>query len=84
MDNTFYQLSLVLLLASGIGVIMYKLKLPLVVSYLLAGLLLSVYPDRGISQRLGSLAGHPLAGLGQPPLPSPGAADVVAELSRRR
>lgn len=42
MDNTFYQLSLVLLLASGIGVVIYKLKLPLVVSYLLAGLLLSV------------------------------------------
>ena len=43
MENTFYQLSLVLLLASGIGVVIYKLKLPLVVSYLLAGLLLSVF-----------------------------------------
>ncbi len=42
MDNTFCQLSLVLLLASSIGVVVYKLKLPLVVSYLLAGLLLSV------------------------------------------
>ena len=43
MENTFYQLSLVLLLASGIGVVVHKLKLPLVVSYLLAGLLLSVF-----------------------------------------
>ena len=43
MDNTFYQLSLVLLLASSIGVAVYKLKLPLVVSYLLAGLVLSVF-----------------------------------------
>jgi Kef-type K+ transport system membrane component KefB len=43
MATTFYQLSLVLLLASGIGVIIYKLKLPLVVSYLLAGLVLSVF-----------------------------------------
>ncbi len=41
-ENTFYQLALVLLLACGIGVIAYRLKLPLVVSYLLAGLLLSV------------------------------------------
>lgn len=43
MENTFYQLSLVLLLASGIGIAVYKLKLPIVVSYLLAGLLLSVF-----------------------------------------
>lgn len=43
MDNTFYQLSLVLLLASSIGVVVYKLKFPLVVSYLLAGLLLSAF-----------------------------------------
>lgn len=43
METTFYQLSLVLLLASGIGVVVHKLKLPLVVSYLLAGLVLSAF-----------------------------------------
>jgi len=41
-ENTFYQLALVLLLASGIGVVANRLKLPLVVSYLLTGLLLSL------------------------------------------
>ena len=42
MDNTFFQLALVLSLASTIGLLFYKLKLPLIVSYLLVGLLLSV------------------------------------------
>ena len=42
MENTFYQLALVLLLASAIGVVANRLKLPLVVSYLLTGLLLSL------------------------------------------
>lgn len=41
MDNIFYQLSLVLILASGIGIVIHRLKLPLVVSYLIAGLALS-------------------------------------------
>jgi Kef-type K+ transport system membrane component KefB len=42
MDNIFYQLALVLILASALGVIVFRLKLPLVVAYLVAGLLLSL------------------------------------------
>lgn len=41
-ENTFYQLALVLFLASAIGVLASKLKLPLVVSYLITGLFLSL------------------------------------------
>src|SRR3989344_2234364 len=42
MDNIFYQLALVLVLASGIGLFVFKVKLPLVVAYLITGLILSV------------------------------------------
>jgi Kef-type K+ transport system membrane component KefB len=42
MDNVFYQLALVLVLASGLGLFVFKMKLPLVVAYLLTGLILSV------------------------------------------
>jgi Kef-type K+ transport system membrane component KefB len=42
MDNIFYQLAIVLVLASGIGLFVFKVKLPLVVAYLLTGLVLSV------------------------------------------
>ncbi|KKS17532.1 MAG: sodium/hydrogen exchanger [candidate division WWE3 bacterium GW2011_GWC1_41_7] len=42
MDNIFYQLALVLVLASGIGLFVLKVKLPLVVAYLITGLVLSV------------------------------------------
>lgn len=42
MDNIFYQLALVLVLASSIGLVIFKLKLPLVVAYLLTGLTLSL------------------------------------------
>ncbi len=41
MENIFYQLALVLILASGIGLFVFKIKLPLVVAYLSTGLLLS-------------------------------------------
>ncbi len=42
MDNIFYQLALVLILASGIGLFVYKIKLPLVVAYLVTGLIFSI------------------------------------------
>ena len=42
MDNIFYQLALVLALSSFIGLIVFKIKLPLVVAYLLSGLILAV------------------------------------------
>ncbi len=42
MDNIFYQLALVLVLASGIGLFMFRVKLPLVVAYLITGLILSI------------------------------------------
>ncbi len=42
MDNIFYQLALVLVLASGLGLIVFKLRLPLVVAYLITGLCLSL------------------------------------------
>lgn len=42
MDNIFYQLALVLVLASSIGLFVFKIKLPLVVAYLLTGLILSI------------------------------------------
>lgn len=63
MENIFYQLAFVLLAASAIGVSTKKLRLPLVISYLLSGLLLSfvrlfdvghspvfeVFPEMGIA-----------------------------------
>lgn len=42
MDNIFYQLALVLVSASILGIAVFKLKLPLVVAYLVTGLILSV------------------------------------------
>lgn len=42
MDNIFIQFALVLSVASAFGFILHKLKLPLVVAYLLAGVALSV------------------------------------------
>lgn len=42
MDNLFYQLALVLSLASFLGLVVFKLRLPLVVAYLITGLLLSI------------------------------------------
>src|SRR3989344_2015149 len=41
MDNVFIQLAIVLSLSSILGFIVLKLKLPLVVAYLLSGVLLS-------------------------------------------
>lgn len=42
MNDVFYQLALVLVLASGIGLVVFKMKLPLVVAYLLTGLVFSI------------------------------------------
>lgn len=41
MDNVFYQLSTVLLLSSLFGFVVYRLKLPLVIAYLSAGVFLA-------------------------------------------
>lgn len=42
MENNFYQLALVLSLASALGFIVFKLRLPLIVAYLSAGVILSI------------------------------------------
>ncbi len=41
MDNTFIQLAIILGLASSLGFICYKLKLPIMIAYLLGGLLIA-------------------------------------------
>src|SRR5258708_7226022 len=43
MDNIFLQLALVLSLASAIGYIVYRLKFPLVVAYLLSGVVITLF-----------------------------------------
>ena len=43
MDNIFFQLATVLTLCSFLGVIVLKLRLPLVVGYLVAGVILSAF-----------------------------------------
>lgn len=42
MENIFYQLGLVLILASAMGLLVFKARLPLVVAYLVTGLVLSL------------------------------------------
>ena len=42
MDNLFYQLAFVLSLATFLGLIVFKMRLPLVIAYLITGLLLSI------------------------------------------
>ena len=41
MDNTFVQLAIILGLASSLGFVCYKLKLPIMIAYLLGGLLIA-------------------------------------------
>ena len=41
MDNIFIQLAIILGLSSALGFITYKLKLPLLIAYLLVGLLIA-------------------------------------------
>ncbi len=43
MNNIFLQLALVLSLASAIGYVVYRLKFPLVVAYLLSGVLITLF-----------------------------------------
>lgn len=43
MDNIFTQLAIILGLCSSIGFIVYKLKLPLLIAYLLSGLILAAF-----------------------------------------
>lgn len=54
MQNIFFQLATVLTLASALGYIVNRFKLPLVVAYLLAGVILS-----GLVSLLGGVAGIP-------------------------
>lgn len=42
MENIFYQLALVLMLASGVGLLIFRARFPIVVAYLITGLILSV------------------------------------------
>ncbi len=43
MDSIFTQLAIILSLSSALGFIVYKLKLPLLIAYLLVGVLLAAY-----------------------------------------
>ncbi len=57
MDNIFTQLALILTLSSALGLITYRFKLPLIIAYLVGGLLLSsvAFFDVGSSQALAFL-----------------------------
>lgn len=50
MDNIFIQLAIILTLSSALGLIVYKLKLPLLIAYLSCGLLLSVLTSFDVSK----------------------------------
>lgn len=52
MNNIFVQLAIILTLSSGLGFIIYKLKLPLLIAYLIGGLLLSAAATFDISKSL--------------------------------
>lgn len=52
MNNIFIQLAIILSLASALGFITYKLKLPLLIAYLLGGLLLSLLATFDVSKSL--------------------------------
>src|SRR5258705_13011366 len=41
MNNVFIQLAIILTLASGLGLITYKFKMPIIIAYLIGGLLLA-------------------------------------------
>lgn len=43
MDNIFTQLAIILGLCSSLGFVVYKLKLPLLIAYLVSGLILAVF-----------------------------------------
>lgn len=50
MDNVFIQLAVILSLCSALGYITYKLKLPLLIAYLVGGLILAVTTSLDISK----------------------------------
>lgn len=52
MNNIFLQLAIILTLSSALGLVIYKLKLPLLIAYLLAGLLLSLLSAFDVSKSL--------------------------------
>ncbi len=52
MNNIFIQLAIILTLSSGLGFIIYKLKLPLLIAYLLGGLLLSAAATFDVSKSM--------------------------------
>lgn len=52
MNNIFMQLAVILSLSSALGLIIYKLRLPLLIAYLLAGLLLSLASTFDLSKSL--------------------------------
>lgn len=52
MHNIFLQLAVILTLSSALGLIVYKLKLPLLIAYIGAGLLLSLLSNFDVSKSL--------------------------------
>lgn len=52
MNNIFVQLAIILTLSSTLGFIIYKLKLPLLIAYLIGGLLLSAAATFDVSKSL--------------------------------
>ncbi|MFZ3301888.1 MAG: cation:proton antiporter [Microgenomates group bacterium] len=52
MDNTIIQLAIILTSASALGLIVHKLKLPLVVSYILVGVIISFLSVFDVTQSL--------------------------------
>lgn len=52
MNNIFLQLAIILTLSSALGLVVYKLKLPLLIAYLIAGLLLSLLSAFDVSKSL--------------------------------
>lgn len=52
MDNIFIQLAIILTVSSALGFIIYKLKLPLLIAYLLSGLLLALLSTFDVSKSL--------------------------------
>lgn len=52
MNNIFIQLAAILTLSSGLGFIIYKLKLPLLIAYLLGGLIIAAVATFDVSKSL--------------------------------
>lgn len=52
MNNIFIQLAIILSLSSALGLMVYKLKLPLLIAYLIAGLMLSAAAAFDVSKSM--------------------------------